>query len=137
MQITEINVYAGRTFNHPFESYSNLKPSVSLKALLAPGEDATAAVRQLQAQAEQLVEDHKRILLQQLAEIEQQTRQEQERRRLEAEILTAQRRLDELRANPNAPAVLTGPPVGASPLDADVPPSDDEGAPYRPRERRY
>ena len=55
MQITEITVHAGRTFNHPYESYSNLRPSLTLRAILTDGEDHLAATKALQAQAEGLV----------------------------------------------------------------------------------
>ena len=40
MKITNIVVRAGRTFNHPHESYSNLKPEVELTATLDEGDDA-------------------------------------------------------------------------------------------------
>jgi hypothetical protein len=69
MNITEITVSAGRTFNHPHEDYSNLKPQVTLKAVPGPGEDAIECVRTLQRRAEELVEDHKRHLLASLEEL--------------------------------------------------------------------
>ena len=58
-KITEITVSAGRTFNHPHESFSNLKPHVALKVEVLPGEDAGEVAKALQAQAEGLVEDLK------------------------------------------------------------------------------
>lgn len=62
MKITEIVVSAGRTVSHPVESYANLKPQLTLKAQLGDDEDPIQAAKQLQAQAEQLVEDHARNL---------------------------------------------------------------------------
>lgn len=63
MQITEVIVSAGRTFNDPYESYANFKPSLALKASLAEGEDADLAVKELQAKAEKLMDAHKAKLL--------------------------------------------------------------------------
>ncbi|MDE2020777.1 MAG: hypothetical protein KGJ13_10610, partial [Patescibacteria group bacterium] len=63
MKINSIEVTAGRTFNHPHEQYSNLRPEVRMVATIEDGEDATKAVQELQAKAEQLVEDHKNGLL--------------------------------------------------------------------------
>jgi hypothetical protein len=54
MKVNEIRVSAGRTFNHPYESYSNLRFDVHLNAKLDEGEDPVAATRQLQAQAEEM-----------------------------------------------------------------------------------
>ena len=62
-KITEITVAAATSFNHPFESYSNFKPSVVLKATVGEGEDVSAAVEALQLQADNLVcEEKARIL---------------------------------------------------------------------------
>jgi len=97
LQITEIIVNAGRTFNHPYESFSNLRPSVTLKATLVDGEDAIAAAKDLQAKAEELVEDHKRNLLEQLEELYQLTQRQQEMASLEAGLRKAQNRIDEIR----------------------------------------
>lgn len=63
MKVTEITVRAGRTFNHPFEDYSNLRPEVELKATLDSGENSIEATRALQREAETIVEDHKREML--------------------------------------------------------------------------
>jgi len=63
MQITEIAVKAGRVFNHPHESYSNLQPSIELRAKLDPGEDPDVCARALQLRAETLVETHKQGML--------------------------------------------------------------------------
>lgn len=86
MKVKEIEVSAGRTFNHPYESYSNLKPSVTMKATLDDDDDPVKCTQQLQAKAEELVEDHKRIMLKQ-----------QEVHRLESQIKSAQSELDRLR----------------------------------------
>jgi hypothetical protein len=108
MQITEIIVNAGRTFNHPYEQYSNLRPSITLKATLAEGEDAGAATKELQAKAEELVEDHKRNLLAQLEELYNLTQRQQEVASLEAGLLKAQRRIDEIRKETPQLALAAG-----------------------------
>ena len=97
MNVTRIVVTAGRTFNHPHESYSNLRPSVSMEATLEPGEDATQAARELQARAEGLVEDHKQGMLRSIEELYQLTERQAEMTGLQRELERAQRRLDDLR----------------------------------------
>lgn len=97
MKVREIVVTAGRTFNHPYESYSNLRPEVEIRATVEEYEDTAAAVKELQAQAEQLVEDHKHIMLQQLHNLETMTRRQKEVAMLESSIKTAQASLDKLR----------------------------------------
>lgn len=101
MKVTEIVVSAGRTFNHPYESYSNLKPGLTLKATLEDGEDATEAIKTLQAKAESLVEDHKRHLLNSLEEIHDLQNKQREAADLERTIQRAQSSLDRLRAGMN------------------------------------
>lgn len=71
MQITEITASAGRVFNHPHEDYSNLRPHVTLKAVLVDGDDPIACMKTLQQQAEQLVEDQKANMLKALEDIYQ------------------------------------------------------------------
>lgn len=102
MQVTEITVHAGRTFSHPHESYSNLKPGVSLKAILAEGEDPIIATRDLQAKAEQLVEDHKRNLLGSIEQVYDMAMRDQEITKLESLIRTSQSRLESIRQNGKA-----------------------------------
>lgn len=68
MQVTEIEVSAGRTFNHPYESYSNFRPHITLRASLTAGEDPEAAAKLLQGKAEQLMDDHKENTLKKLRE---------------------------------------------------------------------
>lgn len=97
MKIHTITVTAGRTFNHPHEQYSNLRPEVTLFATLDEGEDATSAARELQARAEQLVEDHKQGLLRSMEELYQLTERQQEMRGLQNELKRAQERLDQIR----------------------------------------
>lgn len=97
MKINSITVTAGRTFNHPHEDYSNLRPSVSMTATLDAGEDATKCAQELQARAEQLVEDHKRGLLASLEELYQLTTKQAEMRGLQRELSRAQERLAEIR----------------------------------------
>lgn len=64
MKVTQITVEAGRTFNHPYESYGNLRPALSITAQLEEGDDWEACTRQLQAQAEAQIEMHKLAMLQ-------------------------------------------------------------------------
>ena len=101
MKITNIVVRAGRTFNHPHESYSNLKPEVELTATLDDGDDAKSAVQQLQAQAEGMVEDHKQGLLKSIEELHQLTERQSEVMGLQRTLQQAQYRIEEIRrANP-------------------------------------
>ena len=98
MNITKIVVRAGRTFNHPHEQYSNLKPEVELTATLDGTEDAAAATRQLQSQAEGLVEDHKQGLLKSIEELYRLTEQQSELRGLQSELTRTQQRIEAIRA---------------------------------------
>lgn len=62
-KIIEITVGAATSFNNPFESYANFKPSVTLKAQLDHGENFERAVASLQAEAQSLVmAERERIL---------------------------------------------------------------------------
>ena len=97
MKIKTITVMAGRTFSHPHEQYSNLRPEVSMTATLEDGEDATKATQELQARAEQVVEDHKRGLLSSIEELYQLTERQAEMRGLQTELKRAQARLDDIR----------------------------------------
>lgn len=98
MTIKTIQVTAGRTFNHPHEQYSNLRPEVVMTAELSGGEDAHVAVRDLQQRAEGLVEDHKRSLLQSIEELYQLTERQAEARGLQEQLDRTQKRLEEIRA---------------------------------------
>lgn len=97
MKVNEIRVSAGRTFNHPYESYSNLRFDVHLNAKLDEGEDPVAATRQLQAQAEEMAEQHKESLLKNIHDLQRIARANEEMSVLEARIRQAQQRLDELK----------------------------------------
>lgn len=97
MKITNIEVSAGRTFNHPREQFSNLRPEVKMTATLEDGEDPAKATRELQATAEQMVEDHKQGLLRSIEELYQLTERQAEMRGLQKQIQIAQNRLDEIR----------------------------------------
>lgn len=97
MEITEIIVSAGRTFNHPYESYSNLRPGVTMKATLTITEEVDDAVKELQAKAEKLVEDHKQLMLKQLREIYEMQQIEAEHADLEQRLKTAQERMSFVR----------------------------------------
>lgn len=109
MTIEKIQVTAARTFNHPHESYSNLRPSVLLMASVAPDEDVNKCVKQLQQQAEGLVEDHKQGLIKSLEELWQLTERQAEVRGLESQLKRAQSRLDEIRAeNPSLALIGNG-----------------------------
>jgi GTP1/Obg family GTP-binding protein len=105
MKITEVTVHAGRVIPHPFESYANLRPDVTLKAELRDGEDVTTAVKTLQAKAEELVEEHKEHLIDGLRELREQVLRSDEIGRLESMIRTSQQRLEQLRAGNGAAAL--------------------------------
>jgi len=114
-KITEITVNAGRTFNHPHESYSNLRPSVTVKADVLDGEDWQAVAKELQAKAESMIEDHKRNMLQSLEELYDLTTKQREVADLETRIASAQSRLDRIRKE--TPALQLG---------LDLPDHDEE-----------
>lgn len=98
MKINTITVTAGRTFNHPHEQYSNLRPEVRMTATLDDGENSETAVRVLQQRAEELVEDHKNSLLKSIEELYQLTTRQAEMRGLQQELKRAQERLDSIRS---------------------------------------
>ena len=102
MKVVEVTVAAGRTFNHPYEQYSNLRSNVTLKAVLADDEDYAAAVQTLQAKAEALVEEHKQHMLRSLHELARFERSQQEVQSLEHSIRRSQERLDTLRQGTQA-----------------------------------
>jgi hypothetical protein len=97
MKVTEITVTAGRTFNHPHETYSNLRPEVRMTATLDDSDDAERATKVLQAKAEKLVEDHKNALLSTLEQIYEQDQIDGQIANLERDLTHAQQRLDQLR----------------------------------------
>ena len=97
MIIKEITVSAGRTFNHPYEQFSNLRPGVTVRADLAEGEDATKAINDLQSLAEKTVEDHKQALLHSLEELHFLTEDQREMTSLGEQVTRSQARIDEIR----------------------------------------
>lgn len=111
MKIIEVTVSAGRTFNHPYEDYSNLRPNVTVKASVDDGEDANAAIAKLQALAEKTVEDHKQNLLRSLEELHYLTQAQRDMTTLAEQIQISQARLDDIRKNHpqlSLPAVENG-----------------------------
>lgn len=130
MQVTEVIVSAGRTFNHPYEQYANLKPHITLKAVLSPDDDPQKAIRELQAKAEGMVEDHKTMMLQQIKDRYNMTRQQQEVASLEREIQSAQERLDRLRES--AAKGLPAPEPEPEEVEAEI-----DGGDYDRRERQW
>lgn len=128
MKVVEITVHAGRKFNHPFEQYSNLSPAVTLRAVLEEDDDPALAVRQLQDQAEILVQSHKESLLRAIEEGERRQheialRLEQDKKearlkeeklreidRIEATLQKLSSRLDELRSDRPVPRMPPGDP---------------------------
>lgn len=100
MKIEKIIVSAGRTFNHPYESYSNLRPFVELLAIIQEGDDPEKAAQDLQAMAERLVEDHKQNILRSLHMIREMDIRNREMARLDSLIKTSQQELERYRNNP-------------------------------------
>lgn len=96
MKVTRITVNAGRTFNHPYENYSNLRPSVEMTATLDDGDNPNECAKALQARAEELVENHKRHLLSSLERLHELSTLERETASLENNIGASQRRLEYL-----------------------------------------
>lgn len=97
MKITEITVSAGRVISHPIENFSNLRPQISLKAVLDEGEDANDATKLLQAKAEGLVEDHATQLTKHIRDMYYLSEKQREAAQLEQSILASQKRLEGIR----------------------------------------
>ena len=120
MKVTEIIVSAGRTFNHPYEGYSNLRPQITVKASLEDGEDPAIAVKELQGKAEKLVEDHKQNMLQTLHELHHLSTAKQEIYDVERKLADLNVRLGDLRKeNPQLALGLS--PAGSREPAADLP----------------
>lgn len=116
MKVTDITVTAGRTFNHPFEDFSNLRPQVTLHATLDDDEDHEAATKILQRQAERLVEDHKTALIATLRHIRELASTEREVADLERRIADATKDLERARdylsqQRPGAETIPLGDPT--------------------------
>jgi len=131
MKVTEVKVSAGRTFNHPFESYSNLRCDVHLQAVLEDGEDPKAATQQLQAQAEEAAETHKQSLLSNLHKLQEITEQNREITELERRMEQAGERLKSLRksvaAYQGGPLTLSSSPTSDEPDVGCGPGGSDQG----------
>lgn len=108
MKVTEITVSAGRVISHPIESYSNLRPQISLKAVLENGKDVDAATKQLQAKAEGLVDDHANGLTKHIRDMYYLGEREKVAKRLEDSLIAGQKRLAEIRSE--IPLMLSGEP---------------------------
>jgi hypothetical protein len=121
-------VSAGRTFNHPYESYANLKPQVTLKATLDASDDWETAVKALQAKAETIIEDHKRVMLQSIVELHDLADRQREVARLEDSITRAQQRLESLRTA-KTPLLAS-----AEQTTPDEPEFDEDDPPERERD---
>ena len=98
MKITEVIVSAGRTVQHPVESYANLKPFVTLKAALDEGDDYEQITKDLQAKAEGLVEDHANSLKKHLRDMHYLSEKQRELARLEDSLSATQKRIAEVRS---------------------------------------
>lgn len=116
MNVTKITVSAGRCFNHPYEQYSNLQPRVEMTADLN-GESPDEAVKELQAKAEKLVEDHKQNLLNQIQQLQELGQLAREATDLERTLKRGQERLEELRKT--RPEIFAQPLLAASNGDDD------------------
>lgn len=116
MNIKTITVHAGRTIPHPLESYSNLRPSLSMTAELCDGDDPADCLKQLQSQAEGLVQDHAKNLVDSIVEADRIERETRELRSLELSINEKQRRLEEVRSS-----VYGRIPAMAAPSSDDLP----------------
>jgi hypothetical protein len=120
MKVIKVNVSAGRVVPHPFTQYANLKPQITVKAIVEEGEDWQAVTKELQAHAEQLVEEHKDNLVRNLEEIENLSRKQREIASLSSGIRRAQAQLDAIRKEHPQLALAEGEPE----TDAD---DDDAG----------
>lgn len=100
MKVVEITVHAGRTFNHPYESFANSKPGLSLRASLDDGEEVEVATKQLQEKAECLVEELKQRTLADLRYLEEKARIDTSIASIEGQIERLQEDLARLKENP-------------------------------------
>jgi chromosome segregation ATPase len=116
MKVTAISVTAGRTFNHPFEQYANLRFDMHLDAQLEEGEEFLPAIQKLTAQAEELAEGHKQNLLKDIRTLEKIQRANREISDLEERMAQADSRLKDLR---QAVAAYQQAPAGSFQLEND------------------
>jgi ABC-type phosphate transport system auxiliary subunit len=99
MTITQITVSAGRTFNDPYEQYSNYKPYLTLTATLEDDDHRDECIEMLQAKAERLMDSHKRKMLSDLRALQAASQIRQEVSDLEAKITRFQERLEAIKHN--------------------------------------
>lgn len=69
MQISQIQVSAGRTFNHPYEQYSNFRPGITIVANLSEKDNPEQCAQELQRQAETFAEQQKQTILKDIEEL--------------------------------------------------------------------
>lgn len=124
-RITEITVSAGRVISHPFKQYENLRPMITLKAVLDDGEDFEVVAKDLQAKAEGMIEDHGRYMVKSLEELEALTRRQSRVASLEASIRRAQADLNVLRKEMPSLADLSA-------KDESEDDRDDDDEPFHP-----
>lgn len=97
MKVTEVIVSAGRTFNHPYEQFSNLRPGITVKATLEEGDTLEQVSKELRAKAESLVEDDKKNMLDSLRKLHLMAKYEDQVTSLEDKIKEAQEQLEHVR----------------------------------------
>ena len=83
MVILEMTIHEGRTYNHPFESYSNFKQGVEIKASLSENENPEREGKLLQERASLLMDEIKNKTLQSLVKLNS---LEEAKRQIEIEI---------------------------------------------------
>ena len=83
MVILEMTIHEGRTYNHPFEAYSNFKQGVSVKASLSENENPEREGKLLQERASLLMDEIKNKTLQSLVKLNS---LEEAKRQIEIEI---------------------------------------------------
>lgn len=76
LKVTQVSVMAARTFNHPYEQYSNFRPSVTMVAEVTKGQKAEEIVYALQQAAEKMAENHKQRILGELEQMYRPTDEE-------------------------------------------------------------
>ncbi len=97
MKIEKITVHAGRTFNHPYEQFSNLRPGLSIEAFLQTDDDPEESIKELQAKAEKMIEDHKTHMLRSLTTLYELNEAQRTITNLERQIKDSQETLDRAR----------------------------------------
>lgn len=96
MKITEIIVSAGRTFNHPYEQYSNFRPGLTIKATLEDGEDFEKNIGEMQNKAETMMEKHKTQMLNDIRNLYQVQKMQGEMSRLKSLLKETEEQIKEM-----------------------------------------